>query len=1227
MTRLLSRGFLPVAFLAIVLSTMAPVHADAQNLYISEFMASNSTFIADEDGAFSDWLEIHNADTVAVNLDGWFLTDLITAKTKWRIPAVTINPGQYLVVWASNKNRAVPGLPLHTNFALSAAGEYLGLIKPDGATVVSEYNPVFPSQVANVSYGHTYVGGVLQPAARRYFTIPTPGAANSEVPEDLGPTIVSVTHTPIFPADADNIVVRATIVPTGSGLGPVNLTYRVNYSTTSTTVPMFDDGLHGDGAPNDRTYGATIPPAASNPGDMVRWYVVASDAAATPNTSRSPFFPDPLTSAEYWGTVINDGVTSNLPILRYFVQDPALADTDLGTRASVFYNNKFYDNVSIEIKGQSSRSWPKKSYKFDFNGGNFMEYDPLKPKIDELNMTSNYADKSAMRTIMAWETYRDAKVPYCDTFPVHFRRNGQFYSVANFVEEPDIRYLERNNLNQLGALYKMGTDGLASNFNSINNEKKNRTWEDKTDLGVYLTGVQTAATREPYIFDNTDLPTTVNYLAATVLFHDNDHVGKNYYLYRDSDKSNEWAMLPWDKDLTFGRNYTTTGGVLNDTIWADNDNMSHPLFGDQAHPKTDGPWNKVIDALYRVPRVKEMFLRRLRTLMDSQLQAPGTDPLTLKYENRIEQLKTYLGPDLAIDHAAWPCENPWCYGTNQSVNEAADIIKNDFLPRRRNHLFNTHSAVSGLIPPSQSPGMGVFFGGVEHSPASLNQDEEYVEIQNNSPLAIDVTGWKVEGEITHTMKPGTVIPSSSSIFLSPKVQVFRARTSGPRGGQSLFVQGNYSANVSPACGPIRVKDEFGSVVASLCGCAPDLTASTLNVCAGAPVTLSTSASAAQYDWGAASATSAASIVVNPSATTTYSLVAWNTDPLLGDTMCQSARADITINVTAQSFGVGVTPTASQTISIAGSGSTLSGSITGSGTAPFAHQWGYRLVAGGPVTPLAGQTGASYTPSGAHFPGAGTYFVVDTVTSACGSPKISNEVQINVGSRTMSIGDATVLEGDSGSKTMAFTVTLSGPSTTATTVNYATADGSGPSGAVAPSDYTSRTGTLTIPAGSTSGTIAISIRGDVIFELGETFFVNLTSPSPGTTLADAQGVGTITNNEATPSVNGNSVSITEGNSGTRILTLTLTLSRASYQTVSATYATADDTALAGEDYVATSGTVTFAPGERTKTVSVTINGDTVCESNQRFRLNVTAITAGTATIGTAGTGRIVNDDCI
>jgi len=139
--------------LACLLLSSAFVLPGAADPVISEFCASNQNGLEDEDGDRPDWVEIYNPDATAADLTNWYLSDNSGEKTKWRFPAASIPPGGYLVVFASGKNRRIPGQPLHTNFSLGADGEYLGLIRPNGTTVVSHFTPGYPGQFADISYG------------------------------------------------------------------------------------------------------------------------------------------------------------------------------------------------------------------------------------------------------------------------------------------------------------------------------------------------------------------------------------------------------------------------------------------------------------------------------------------------------------------------------------------------------------------------------------------------------------------------------------------------------------------------------------------------------------------------------------------------------------------------------------------------------------------------------------------------------------------------------------------------------------------------------------------------------------------------------------------------------------------------------------------------------------------------------------------------------------------
>jgi hypothetical protein len=150
--------------------------APPPSLQISEFMAANKTTLLDEDGDSSDWIEIYNGTGSAVDLSGWFLTTDAANLTQWGFPGYVLAAGDYLVVFASGKNRTAVTGELHTNFKLPAAGGFLALVDPQ-ANLVSAFAPAYPPQQTDISYG---VDPVLL-GAIGYYTMPTPGAPNTPV--------------------------------------------------------------------------------------------------------------------------------------------------------------------------------------------------------------------------------------------------------------------------------------------------------------------------------------------------------------------------------------------------------------------------------------------------------------------------------------------------------------------------------------------------------------------------------------------------------------------------------------------------------------------------------------------------------------------------------------------------------------------------------------------------------------------------------------------------------------------------------------------------------------------------------------------------------------------------------------------------------------------------------------------------------------------------------------
>ena len=242
----------------------------------------------------------------------------------------------------------------------------------------------------------------------------------------------------------------------------------------------------------------------------------------------------------------------------------------------------------------------------------------------------------------------------------------------------------------------------------------------------------------------------------------------------------------------------------------------------------------------------------------------------------------------------------------------------------------------------------------------------------------------------------------------------------------------------------------------------------------------------------------------------------------------------------------------------------------------------------------------------------------TIADGLGIVTIGNDDGTAPALPSLAIADASITEGNAGTKLLNLTVTLSAAATGPVTVAYGTANGT----ALAGSDYTAKSGTLTFAAGETSKTIQVSITGDTALEGNEAFTVNLSNAS-GATIADGGATATITNDDAAPVLPSLAIadaSITEGNSGTKVMNLTVTLSAAAAGPVTVAYGTA----TAGSDYAATSGTLTFAAGETSKTVQVSITGDAAVEGNEAFTVNLSNATGATIADGSA-TATITNDD--
>ena len=620
--------------------------------------------------------------------------------------------------------------------------------------------------------------------ARNYFVRPTAGEPNG-----FGTTtaLVDVNHDPEVLANGQPLAIRARLSALSEGVDNVELHYRVMFGEEQ-SAPMFDDGLHGDGSAGDGIWSATIPAGLASPGEMIRYRVTAGTNDG--NSARSPVFQDPLERQQYYGTVVVDpSLESPLPIFELFLEDPVAADSLQGTRGALFYDGELYDNVLVDVHGFTTRGFVKKSHDVFFPRDHRFRLTDDLPRMKDINILTNYGDPTLLRNTLTYGTYRLGGTPSHLAFPIRVQQNGQFLGIYDFVEDGDDEFLEREGLDSRGALYKM--DNVLETA-TIGVEKKTRTEEDHSDLdalvqGLKLTGDELTA----FLYDHVNIPAMVNYLVGLVTTGESDCCHRNYYTYRDTEGNGLWQFFPWDVDKSLGRRGTFETGL--------NIGTGAPLAG---------RGNLLIAALFDNPEIKAMYLRRLRTLLDQLVQPVDTPQAELVFERRIDELAEQLRPEIAAEFARWE------RGDLATWEAELETFKQQYFPARRRFVYRAlTSANGGEVVEPQLGTPRIDFGNIEYSPASGNQDEEYIVFVNPHDVAVDITGWRLEGGVNHVFHSGTVIPAKGQLYLSPNENAFRARSVAPHGGQGLFIQGDYSGHISNLGESIRLVAGDGSVVA------------------------------------------------------------------------------------------------------------------------------------------------------------------------------------------------------------------------------------------------------------------------------------------------------------------------------------------------------------------------------------------------------------------------------
>ena len=324
---------------------------------LTEFLANNNSGIEDEDGDNSDWVEIFNPNSFTLNLDGYYLTDIATQKTRWRIPSVTVPAGGYLVIFASGKNRTDLGSPVHTNFSLAASGEYVALVATDGTTVLTQYpadyptTTLYPAQFGDKSYG------LNSSNAPAFFVPPTPGAANT--------------------AGFTAVVADTTFLPK-RGFFDAPITVTLATATPGATIRYTTDGTK----PTETAGTVYAGPVAISTTTMLRAFAYKAGSAPTNVDTNTYIFPAAVVASAVMNTAITQdpayapqmvAALKDIPSISLVLPNAGAINDSTEIETSIEYIRPdaiagFQEDCGIGLFGGAFTAFAKESFRLYFRG-------------------------------------------------------------------------------------------------------------------------------------------------------------------------------------------------------------------------------------------------------------------------------------------------------------------------------------------------------------------------------------------------------------------------------------------------------------------------------------------------------------------------------------------------------------------------------------------------------------------------------------------------------------------------------------------------------------------------------------------------------------------------------------------------------------------------------------------------------------------------------------------
>jgi hypothetical protein len=720
-----------------MLLLFSPLNAlfSQDSLIISEFMAINNKTLQDEDSTYSDWIEIFNGDSLPVNLNGWCLSDDAANFSKWPFPAITIDPNEYIVVFASGKNRTSAKDKLHTNFRLSGSGEFLALSNPGAFLYNTVFYPEYPQQYDNISY--TYYNG-----SYIYSSSPTPGAVNDSAVFVLSPEFSR-------PHDFYD-------TPFKLALSSVQEGADIYYTTDASTPGTSNGILYSDSIEISNT-------------TVIRAVAVIDGSATSASTTKSYIFPEDVFSqfedqpgypdtwlkpedhnvpmiyeeiSTHYGMnqdVLNMAAVSNnliasiksLPIVSIVTDIDHLfsksthansggiyiySGEPLGSTASLTYHlgrgwerpasveyfnsNEqdglldFQENCGIRIHGGASRS-TRKTLKRSFKLGFKSEYGPTKlrervfgedspDQYDWLVLRGGFDRRLENQVVDPWvkSVMRDMDHYAARSKFVHLYLNGMYWGMYNLSEQMDENCM-RDNLGGSAGDYDIIKDYYEVEAgDSLAWDLLKTLAEDPANYQVIL-GNKADGTPDPSIEKLLNPENLIDYVINIVYNDPWDWDHHNWVAARRRTDSEGFHFLVWDAESGLD-----DGNKIKWVMSGGNDYCPSGLFSDLMH-------NQEFSDLF-ISRVNRSFFEG-----GALTPEPGLD----RYKRWLDEIDTAL----IADQARWYADHEDIW----NINHHTWIY--DYFPVRTETVFKQFIE-EGIYPRIDIP---VFNSNDSYIPASF----------------------------------------------------------------------------------------------------------------------------------------------------------------------------------------------------------------------------------------------------------------------------------------------------------------------------------------------------------------------------------------------------------------------------------------------------------------------------------------------------------------------------